>query len=287
MVDAGGSLVMADVDAGNAWESAETARSYADFARRYTTYRETSRDLVALADPDPDARAVDLACGSGVTTEALLSVLGPSGRVLAVDASAAMLAAAKSAVRDSRVRWLRLRAERLESCVSVPADVVVCNSALWQTDVLATVTAVAGALRPGGRFAFNLPPGFLTDHDERRDRDESLVELMAEFAAANYGWEPSPGADRPDLSEGWLRRVLGEAGMRVEQVRLLTYRCSLEEERAWLSMPIFTERAFGSLSHGQRMAALDHACRQRSDSQGDPEPVTSTWVAFATRREPP
>ena len=108
--------MMADMVPGDSWESPEIARSYAAFARRYPMYQDTSRDLVSLARLAPGAHAVDLACGTGITTQAVLSVLGPSGRVVAVDASAAMLAIARSLVADGRVRWLRARAERLGGC---------------------------------------------------------------------------------------------------------------------------------------------------------------------------
>lgn len=132
------------------WSSGENARRYADFARTHPTYRDTSRDLVDLARPAADATVVDLACGTGATTEAVLSVLDERGRVIAVDASPAMLAMARSSVRDDRVRWLHSPAERL---AVGPVDVVVCNSAIWQTDIRLTVAAVRRALRPGGRLA--------------------------------------------------------------------------------------------------------------------------------------
>lgn len=272
----------------DSWDSAELARSYDRFARRYSTYRETSRDLVALARLAPDAWVVDLACGTGVTTEALLSALDASGRVVAVDASAAMLAAAKSQVKDERVGWLRVSAERLGICVRGAMDAVVCNSAIWQTDVPATVKAVAAVLRPGGRFVFNVGAEMLADHADPGQSSDSLIELMEEFAAREYCWVACPpsSADpaRQELSESWLRHLLGDAGFVVEHVRVLTYRCSLEEQRAWLAIPIFTQRSFGSLSHEQRAAALDYAYQQLADIQGSREQVASSWVALAGTR---
>lgn len=86
----------------------------------------------------------------------LLSALGDHGRVIAVDASAAMLVAAQSVIHDERVRWLHLPAERLAEGPVAGADAVVCNSAIWQTDVRATAAAVRRVLHPGGRFVFNL-----------------------------------------------------------------------------------------------------------------------------------
>jgi ubiquinone/menaquinone biosynthesis C-methylase UbiE len=41
-------------------------------------YRATSADLVRFADVRQGQRIVDLACGTGVTTEEILKVIGPS-----------------------------------------------------------------------------------------------------------------------------------------------------------------------------------------------------------------
>jgi len=81
--------------AGAPWDDAGNARRYAEFARRYPMYRLTSEHLVGLAVLAPDARVVDLCCGTGVTTEAVLAVLGARGSVAAVDGAAAMLAEAR------------------------------------------------------------------------------------------------------------------------------------------------------------------------------------------------
>jgi SAM-dependent methyltransferase len=102
-------------DTHDPWDCAENALAYAEFASMHSTYRHTSRDLVDLAQLAADARVVDLACGTGITTEAVLAVLGERGSIVAVDASAAMLAAARSLVPDERVTWLRAPAEHL-SC---------------------------------------------------------------------------------------------------------------------------------------------------------------------------
>jgi ubiquinone/menaquinone biosynthesis C-methylase UbiE len=75
--------------------------------REYPRYRETSRDLIALALPSADASfadaaVVDLACGTGVTTCEILAVLGQDGRVTGVNKSAAMLEVAASSTTDAR-----------------------------------------------------------------------------------------------------------------------------------------------------------------------------------------
>jgi ubiquinone/menaquinone biosynthesis C-methylase UbiE len=265
----------------DSWDSAENARRYAEFTRTYGTYQQTSRDVVGLACPAPDATVVDLACGTGITTEMLLSALGDHGRVIAVDASEAMLAAAQSVIHDERVRWLHLPAERLAEGHVAGVDAVVCNSAIWQTDVRATAAAVRRVLHPGGRFVFNLGAPMLADH--RRAGLDPLMDAMKVIAARDYGWVPAePGPADPgrgELSETWLRQVLHEAGFRVDQIQGFSYLASLEEQGAWLSIPVFTTRLFGRLPYEQRMAVLRQAYQHLAADHADP--VTVEWVAFA------
>ena len=73
------------------WDSAENAASYAEFCRRFPKYEETSNDLAQLLPIATSRVVVDLACGTGTTTEVILRDLPADGQVVAVDASKAML----------------------------------------------------------------------------------------------------------------------------------------------------------------------------------------------------
>lgn len=96
---------------------------------------------------------------------------------------------------------------------------------------------------------------------------------MKTIAARDYGWVPAapgqPGADRRQLPETRLRRVLHEAGFQVDRVQSFSYLASFEEQRAWLSVPVFTTRLFGSLPYEQRMT--DAAVSRHTDL------VTEAW----------
>src|SRR5579871_6196046 len=170
--------------AGDSWGEDDNPRRYDAYAREYPNYQETSRDLVSLALPQApdgaaDAAVLDLCCGTGATTREILAVLGAGGRVIGVDKSAAMLGAAAS-VADPRVTLIQSPAEGVDRLVTGPVDAVICNSAIWQTDLAATASAVRAVLNPGGRFAFNVPVGFLADGDSRGlpERDPSLLAQM-------------------------------------------------------------------------------------------------------------
>ena len=274
----------------NPWESGENARRYAQFAGEHALYRRTSEDLAALASLAKDARVVDLACGTGATTKALLALLGPRGQVVAVDAAEAMLAQARSLIGDDRVRWLRSPAERLDRCGIGAVDAVVCNSAIWQTSLPATAVTVAQVLRPAGRFVFNIGARMLADHPDADQAPAPLIQLMETIAARDYGWCTPParaeasrpvGSSQTPLSEAWIRRLLRDKGFRVGYVREFEYNNTLQDQRAWLSIPIFTVRRFPGLSYERRMALLDEAYR---DLSAEPAAAATTvrWIAFVS-----
>lgn len=62
-----------------------------------------------------DEIVMDLGCGTGVLTEALLRRLSPRGRVIAVDLSDRMLANARARIGDKRVIWLQDDARKIHA----------------------------------------------------------------------------------------------------------------------------------------------------------------------------
>jgi trans-aconitate 2-methyltransferase len=97
-----------------------------------------------------DETVIDAGCGSGRVTEALLARL-PEGRVIAVDASADMLAAARRRVGEDRVEFLQADLAALE--VEEPADAILSTATFhWIADQAALYWALHGALKPGGRL---------------------------------------------------------------------------------------------------------------------------------------
>ncbi len=139
------------------WGNEATARAYAAYARAYPMYRETARDLVAIAQVAPGAVVIDLACGTGVVTEELLGRVGVAGHVTGVDSSRAMLDIARGQIRAHNVRFVQAPAEQLPTLVASQVDIVVCNSAFWQLPLAETLHAIAAVLASRGRFTFNLP----------------------------------------------------------------------------------------------------------------------------------
>lgn len=274
---------------GDIWGEDDNPRRYDAYAREYPGYRETSRDLIALALPSADAgvadaTVLDLACGTGATTREILAVLGPGGRVTGVDQSAAMLGVAASSTTDPRATWIQARAESVDQHVTEPVDALICNSAIWQTDFAATAMAVRAVMKAGGRFAFNVPVGFLGDADSHRSRERypSLLSEMRAIAERDYDWAPddgAPGRARQRLTQESICGSLAAAGFDVEQVTEVSHQDSADSQRAWLSIPVFTRDRLGGLPYGDRMRILDKAYERLGPGQTE----RAQWVVFVAR----
>ncbi len=106
------------------------------------------RALVDELAPRPGERILDLGCGDGVLTAELVA---RGAAVLGVDASVAMVEAARARGIDARVGF----AEALE--VPEGFDAAFTNAALhWTRDPAAVARGVFCALRPGGRYVGEL-----------------------------------------------------------------------------------------------------------------------------------
>jgi len=120
------------------------------------TYDKVSNPQFEMAQPvlerlplRGDETVLDAGCGSGRVTELLLERL-PRGRVLAVDADAAMVAQARERLGE------RARVEQqdlLELTVDEPVDAVFSTATFhWIPDHDTLFARLHGALKPGGRL---------------------------------------------------------------------------------------------------------------------------------------
>jgi len=245
-------------------------------------YRETSRDLVSAAQLASDSVVVDLCCGTGITTEAALEQQGPAGRVIGIDGSAAMLGQAQSHVVDSRVDFVHAPAEELRSVLDKPVDAVVCNSAIWQTDLQIVTAAVAASLRPGGTFTFTVGRRFLImpfTPEELAPRQPGLSDLATAIAILEHDFVPSFGAPRgprrPPLTLDGIDATLREAGLTPAEPQTVEYTVTPAQQRAWLSIPVFSEQTPGR-TYEEKMQILDAAFGRMDQSRTE----SARWLIF-------
>ncbi len=113
---------------------------------------ESLREGLARLGIGPSEAILDVGCGTGTLVSCLLDLLGPSGRVHAIDISPRMIAKASSMVADPRVSFALTSADRL-LLPSSSVNRIFCLSC-WPhlDDPEACLDEFARVLRPAGRL---------------------------------------------------------------------------------------------------------------------------------------
>jgi trans-aconitate 2-methyltransferase len=163
------------------------------------------RDLLARIAGGPAARAVDVGCGPGNSTE-LLRRHFPDADIVGIDSSPDMIEAARKRLPGVRFEIEDIAAWRS----SGPFDVILANASLqWVPDHAALLPALVARLAPGGRLAVQIPDNL----------DEPAHVLMRETAAAGPWASKLADASRArEVRRGadWYYRALRDAGARAD-----------------------------------------------------------------------
>ena len=118
-------------------------------------------DLLAQVGADAPGLVVDLGCGNGPAT-LTLGELWPDARVVGVDASEAMLEAARALDTGNRVEWVLGDLKDWDpASLGGRPDVIITNSTLqWVPGHLDLLPSWVEALAPGGWLALQVPNNF-------------------------------------------------------------------------------------------------------------------------------
>ena len=168
-----------------------------------------SEVLARLGGISRDSTVLDVGCGTGRVTEALLALV-PQGRVLAMDASADMVALARGRFGDRAEVWCQ---DVLDLELDTPVDVVVSTAALhWVTDHDRLWTRLAQALRPGGVLEVQC------GGEGNIDRVRKVIDEVARNRAPQLvGWSP------------WVFAAPQATERRLQEAGFTAIRCWLEE----------------------------------------------------------
>jgi SAM-dependent methyltransferase len=161
--------------------------------------------LLGIAVVQPSDHVVDLACGTGLVTRALVDRLDADGHVHGVDLDEVMLARAATAVNSRQVTWQKADAGDLPLETST-FDLVVCNQGLqFFPDRDVVLAEVRRILRPGGRLALAV-----WGRLEANPWPAAMAEAIGEFLGddARAGTESVCGLGDPDR----VRSLLTGAG---------------------------------------------------------------------------
>jgi SAM-dependent methyltransferase len=191
--------------------------------------------LLARAAPRPGERAVDVGCGTGATTLALVELVGATGSVLAVDISGPMLAFAqrRSAERGyDQVRWLHADAQSHRFEPEVHDLLLSRLGVMFFSDPVAAFANLMTTLRRGGRLTFACWAPL--------ENNPWFREPLAVGVRRLGSPEPQPPRAPGPLAlaeTGYIEEILSAAGFverRIETVTIeLTGAATAEEEAAF------------------------------------------------------
>lgn len=116
-------------------------------------YRSKAIELLELKEGDA---VLDMGCGTGLSFDAIEERIGPSGRLIGLDYTEAMLAEAAKRAEErgwQNIEFVQGDAANVAELVATPVDAVVsafCLSLVpgWQQ----AIAGIAGLLSEGGRF---------------------------------------------------------------------------------------------------------------------------------------
>jgi len=99
-----------------------------------------------------DEHVLDVGCGTGNLTAAILRQLSEAGRIIAVDISSRMIEIAQTKIKDSRIQWICDSVECMTTYENV-FDRVICYS-VWPHLINSgiVVRLIQSMLKPGGEL---------------------------------------------------------------------------------------------------------------------------------------
>src|SRR5881396_2606697 len=185
---------------------------------QHGVWRPVALDCWKRAGITAGKRVLDVGAGPGYATVDLAEIVGPSGRVLALERSARFLAVAREACAARGLSNVEFREMDLMSTPLEASgfDATWCRwVAAFVSSPRRLVEAVAGALRPGGVALFHEYAAY--GSWRLAPRGAALESFVSEVTTS---WRASGG--EPDIALE-LPRLLQGAGFRLRQAKPLVF----------------------------------------------------------------
>jgi trans-aconitate 2-methyltransferase len=251
-----------------------------DQYERFKAERERPfRDLLALVQPCPGGRIVDLGCGTGELTREVHFRLGAS-ETLGIDSSPTMLERATAFAGNG----LRFERGDIATWEPAPFDVVFSNAALhWVPNHHRLLARLTQAIPSGGQLAVQVPAN--TDHPSHRVGMEVADESPFAEALAH---DPPPDSGTRVLAPEAYAELLDALGFDEQHVRLQVYAHHLASSAEVIEWSKGTQLTFfrARLSGELYDAYVERYRRRLLDMIGEHEPYLYTFkrILFWGRR---
>lgn len=194
------------------------ADAYASFMGRFSD--PLAAEFVALIDPQPGGRALDVGCGPGALTQRLVERLG-AGAVCALDPSEPFVAAVRARLPGVEVR--RGFAESLPYPDAAFDTTLAQLVVHFMTDPVAALREMARVTKPGGVVAASV-----WDFGNDRAPISAFWRAARELEPAANGEAHLAGA-----RDGNLTELFATAGLRDAAQHVLTIRTSFPSFDEW------------------------------------------------------
>lgn len=221
----------------DSWDDPIGAEVYDDVVEHGELYRELARQLIETLKPKPPATVLDLACGSGLVSR----MLDPSLTIVGVDRSRAMLdVAQRKRERAQLTQFIECDPTELPFA-DARFDLSLCSAAFWHFPAVSSVFAeLTRVLRPGGRFAFNVPATQLIELED--GEQPTLMHALTDEGLRRFGQTPSPAG--PLRRRDDLLAAAEQAGLKVRQQKTFEAGLRQAELSDLLAVPAIGARMY-------------------------------------------
>lgn len=260
----------------DSWDDPYGAEVYADVAGGGELYPRLARTLVEWIGPAAGKRLLDLACGSGlVVAEALAA---GAAQVVGLDRATAMAAVARRQLPEGAAAFAAGEPGRLPFA-DASFDGATCSAALWHFPGLSrSFRELTRCLRPGARFAFDIPAAQLRGEADLPPAPLQLA--LARWGERLFHAPPAPGG--PELEREALlsqARIAGLSLVRDEYIDILV---SQQEMADLIQVPAIGGRFYPAATDEERESWL----RQASERLNLSEKVPVRWWCVLLEADP-